>query len=168
MKYVVLMFGGPYLRDALLSPIRIHDIYLEYEVGGLVDSTSPVLEPAPDIEYIFGQTGNKIVWNCSDAHPDRFWMLGLQLWALSTHTNPDFRTEGLWNGSSFIVPVDGLVVGTHEYELWITDKGGFMVWDFVWVIVIEHPIISFIRLNPVIIGIAALVVIVFFYKLRNK
>ena len=41
----------------------------------------------------------------------------------------------------------------------LQDKAGFIVWDRVTVMVIEHPVISFIKSNALIIGSASFVAI---------
>jgi hypothetical protein len=157
IKYVVLMFGGFYSYQYYPPPpFRVHDIYLEYEVGGTIDTTPPDLSSPPDIVYQVGQTGNSIEWNCSDDYPYRYWVLDYEHWYDFPGT---IRIKGFWNGSLYSVSVDGLEVGNRTFLLVLQDKAGFIVWDEVTVMVIEHPFISFLKSNALIIGSASFIAI---------
>lgn len=157
IRYLVLMFGGHCeFQYNPLPPFRVHDIYLEYEVGGDIDTTPPSLTSVTDIVYIIGQTGNTIVWNCTDDYPYRYWVVDYE----HSYTWPDTnRKKGLWNGSSITISVDGLEVGNRTFHLILQDKAGFMVWDFVTVMVIEHPLVSFIKSNALVLGGALFVAV---------
>lgn len=158
IRYLVLMFGG-YYRYEPPSPFRVHDIFLEYELGGDIDTTPPLLTPQLDITYVVGQTGNTIEWRCTDDYPYRYWLLDYEFYYWSPSTN---RIEDLWNGSDYTVCVDGLDVGRRTFLLVLQDKAGFMVWDEVTVVVIEHPFISFLRSNALVIGTASILTLACF------
>ncbi len=161
IRYLVLMFGGYYAwQYQPLPPIRIHDIFLKYEVDGQIDTVPPVLNSPADIEYQFGQTGNKIEWNCSDDNPYRYWLVDYEYSYFLSGTN---RKEGFWNGTDYAVSVDGFPVGNRTFLLILQDRAGFIVWDWVTVTVLEHPLSIFLRTyGPllVITSISALVVVV--------
>jgi hypothetical protein len=153
IKYVVLSFGGYYTYQYYpLPPFRVHDIYLEYEVGGIIDTTLPDLSSPPDIMYEVGQTGNTIQWNCSDDNPYRYWILDSEIPTLYFVDWATNKKEGLWNGSPYTQSVDGLEVGNRSFLLILQDKAGFMVWDEVIVMVTENPIVSFVRSNALVLG----------------
>lgn len=158
IKHVAIIFGAYYKYEYLPPiPVLVHDIYLEYELGGLIDTTPPLLTPQLDMVYVVGETGNSIEWRCSDENPYRYWLLDYKY---SYHFDETNRKEGLWNGSPYIVSVDGLPVGNRTFLLLLQDKAGFIVWDRVTVMVIEHPFISFLKSNALILGSASFVAIV--------
>lgn len=167
ISHLVLIFGAHSGSQYTFPPFRVHDIYLEYEVGGDIDTTPPSLTPVSDIVYILGQTGNTIQWNCSDDYPYRYWVVYDERSLIGTVTH---RIESLWNGSSITFSVDGLEVGNQSFFLILQDKAGFLVWDAVNVMVIEHPFISFIRSNALVLGIAvfATAVCIIFYWISKS
>lgn len=158
IKYVVIAFGGYYkYQYHPLPPFRVNDIYLEYELGGVIDSSPPLLTPQLDMVYVVGQTGNKIEWRCTDDYPYRYWLLDYKYSYSFDGTN---RKEGLWNGTDYTVSVDGLPIGNRTFLLILQDKAGFIVWDRVTVMVIEHPFISFLKSNALVFGTASFVALV--------
>ena len=168
IRHLVLIFGGYYkFQYNPLPPFRVDDIYLKYEIGGGIDTTPPSLTPASDTVYIVGQTGNTIEWTCSDDYPYRYWVIDYEYSYSFPGTN---RNESLWNGSSITFSVDGLEVGNQSFFLILQDKAGFLVWDAVNVMVIEHPFISFIRSNALVLGIAvfATAVCIIFYWISKS
>jgi hypothetical protein len=144
ISYVVLMFGG-------VQDLRVHDIKVEYETGGESDMTSIFLDAPPDLVYQIGQTGNTINWNCSDDHPRRYWISKNRIpyWSLN-----NIIEEGVWDGSPILLSVDDLPLGNSTFLLIVQDWGGFFAWDMVTVMVIEHPVISFIKSNALVLGFA--------------
>jgi len=144
IKYLGLTIAGYYSDDFRpVPPFRIHDIYLEYEIGGDIDTSPPLLTPQLDRVCILGQTGNIITWKCTDDHPYRYWLF--------REYDDLLLEEGLWNGSPISVSYDGLKARNYVYKLYLQDKAGFLVGDYVKVRVIEDPFIksfnSFIRAN---------------------
>ena len=157
IRYLVLMFGMYYpWRNQPLIPVRIHDIFLEYETSGVIDTTPPLLTPQLDVLYVVGQTGNVINWRCTDDNPYRYWLFDFEYPWFSLGHN---MKEGLWTGSPYTISVDGLEVGNRTFLLILQDKAGFMVWDMVTVIVVEHPFVAFIITNPIIIVIITIIVL---------
>jgi len=172
VKYVVVTFGGFYYYQSFpLPPFRVHDIFLEYEVGGDIDTTLPFISSPQDLVYQVGQTGNIIEWNCSDDNPFRYWILDSDYYYLPWATN---RRGGLWNDSVFTytMSVDGLEVGNRSFLLILQDKAGFIVWDQVIVMVIEDPIISaffsFVSANALYILITSIVALGCVLDLRSR
>ena len=165
IKYLGVMIGGYYDNGFYpISSSRVHDIVLEYEIGGVVDTLPPVLTPQPDMEYIFGHTGNSITWNCTDDHPYRFWLF---------ERFQDLPLEeGLWNGSPISMSIDGLELGNYGFTLLIQDKAGFIVGDYVKVYVIEDPIIiaifGFVSANALLILVFSIVAIGCVLDLRSR
>jgi hypothetical protein len=173
IRYLVLMFGGYYAwQYQPLPPFRVHDIFLEYEVGGDIDTAPPAISSPADIEYQIGQTGNTIQWSCSDDHPYRYWVLEYERWWDYPGV---IEKMGLWNGSPYTISVDGLEVGNRTFLLILQDKAGFMVWDAVTVMVIEHPLmkafnsfISFISANWLTILILSMVGVLCIIDVRDR
>jgi hypothetical protein len=158
IKYVVIAFGGYYKYEYLPPlPVFVHDIYLEYELGDVIDTSPPSLTPQGDMVYVVGETGNTIEWRCDDDNPYRYWLLDYKYSYNFEDTN---RHEGLWNGSPYAVSVDGLPVGNRTFLLILQDKAGFIVWDRVTVTVIEHPFISFLRADAMVLGLASFTALV--------
>jgi len=147
ISHVVLMFGGA-------QDFRVHDIRVEYETGGESDMTPIPLDSPPDVFYQIGQTGNVITWNCSDDHPRRYWITKNRVpyWSFD-----DIIEYGVWNGSSITLSVDDLPLGNRTFHLIVQDWGGFFALDMVTVMVIEHPVIKFIRTNALLLGTAVFV-----------
>jgi len=170
IKYLGIMLGGcfiDYYRP--IPPFRIHDISLEYETGGDIDTSPPLLTPQLDRVCIVGQTGNTITWRCTDDHPYRFGLF--DIFHHSWDSSPILIEEGLWNGSHICMSIDGLEIGTYVFLLYLEDNAGFMITDIVEVRVIEHPLISafvsLIKSHPEIIVIASVVVVGIFFYLRD-
>ena len=165
IKYLGLAIGGYYKDGYRTTPqFRIHDIYLEYEVGGDIDTIPPLMTPQLDRVYIVGQTGNTITWNCTDDHPYRFWLF---------ERFQDLPLEeGLWNGSSISMSIDGLELGDYGFKLYIQDKAGFIVGDYVKVSVIEDPIMnaffSFVSANALFILVISIVALGCVLNLRSR
>lgn len=157
IKYLGILIGRYEVSsflESIIPPFRIHDISLEYETGGTIDTTPPLLTPRIDQTYIVGKTGNSINWRCTDDHPYRY--------KLFEKYDDLLLEEGLWNGSSISISIDGLEVGNYGYTLFLQDKAGFIVGDFVKVQVIEDPLmtafIAFINANWMTIIILSMVV----------
>lgn len=105
----------------------------------VVDGTNPMIPSESDIAYPEGYSGESITWTPSDLHP-----ISYQVWKNGT---PVF--SGSWNitGESITVFVDGLSVALHNYTLVVTDIGGNIGKDEVFVTVfsaiipyVDHPI----------------------------
>ncbi|MFW9965414.1 MAG: hypothetical protein ACFFCX_17710, partial [Candidatus Sifarchaeia archaeon] len=91
----------------------------------VVDGTSPTIDSPSDVFYDEGVTGYSITWNPSDLHPVSYEILreGVQV------------KTGLWNSSSesITVSVDGLILGSYNFTIYITDVGGNIANDTVFV-----------------------------------
>jgi hypothetical protein len=140
IKYLALTVVGLYSFEYFpIPPFRLQDIYLEYEIGGIIDTSPPLLTPQPDRMYIQGETGNTISWECYDDHPYRYWLLDSLDYSYS---GMSLSEEGPWNRSRFNVSIDGLRAGNYFFELCLQDRGGFVVTDWVEVMVVEDTFLS--------------------------
>jgi parallel beta-helix repeat protein len=120
------------------------------------DDASPTIDSPADMAFIEGTTNNQIVWNPTDAYPDRFEVI----------SNDSVLVEGSWGGSRIVVTVDTLEVGTHTLTLTVYDKSGNSVSDSVEVQVIPvstppepPPEIPLIMIAIAAAGIGVVVVI---------
>jgi hypothetical protein len=171
ITYLAIMFGrynGSLYQPP--SPFRVHDIFIEYELGGVIDTSPPLLLPHNDLIYEFGQIGNAIRWQCSDDHPYRYWLFETEYFPLSSSN----QQEGFWNGTPFIQSVDGFPIGNRSFLLVLQDKAGFIVWDQVTVTVMPNPriqviqaIVSFFGLNQLIFSVAVIAIACFLVYYRN-
>jgi len=77
------------------------------------DTTPPVVDSPPDVEYYEGQIGNTIIWNIYDPNP-RIWEI---------YIDGEFDSMGLWNTPNDVVlaDIDGLPVGVHSCTIIIYD-----------------------------------------------
>ena len=80
----------------------------------VIDGTAPVLDSPSDLEYEQGDTGNEIVWTPSDLHPISYEVL----------LDGNSIAADDWTGGAITVSADGLVAGTYEFTLVVTDVGG--------------------------------------------
>jgi len=168
IKYLVIMFGMFYKAQYQpLPPFRVHDIYLEYELGGVIDTSPPFLPPQLDMVYVSGQLGNAIIWKCSDEYPYRYWLLDYEYSYSPSDSN---RCEGFWNGGSIIQPVDGLPIGNRTFLLILQDKAGFIVWDRVTVTVLQNlaiqAIATFFIQNQLLLSLAFVSIVCIFTTYR--
>ena len=76
------------------------------------DVTPPAFERPSNLAYLFGTTGNKLVWNPVDLNtPGSYTLL-----------SPSGDTSGTWhNDDEIVVNVDSLPVGVHNYTIIIRD-----------------------------------------------
>jgi parallel beta-helix repeat protein len=88
---------------------------------------NPILGPHPDIMFFENETGNCIEWTPVDENPWKHWLyLDGSLWI-----------DSLWNGSSIVLNVDGLAIGSHDVYLGVENIYGGISTDFVRVIVMS-------------------------------
>lgn len=111
------------------------DVVWLFIAGGPI---APTLSSPSDILYIEGATGNEITWTVTDDNPES-WLL------LKNGTNID--NGDFSSGLTISIQVNGLVVGTYNYTLVVTDEDGLTTADTVIVNVspvpsvptIDHP-----------------------------
>lgn len=93
----------------------------------VLDGTDPIIDSPADVYYGEGATEYNITWNPSDLHPVSYEVLreGVQV------------KTGLWNSSSEIITinVDGLILGTYNFTIYVLDIGGNTASDIVFVYV---------------------------------
>ncbi|MFW9870508.1 MAG: hypothetical protein ACFFEL_12855, partial [Candidatus Thorarchaeota archaeon] len=95
----------------------------------VIDGTTPTIDSPPDVFYNEGASGYSIIWNPSDLHPTSYEILreGVQI------------KTGLWNSSSesITINVDGLTLGSYNFTIFVTDVGGNVANDTVYVNVLD-------------------------------
>ncbi len=114
-------------------PVGRHDVVLViYDVDGnsasdsvavlvIQDDEAPTIDSPADLVYIEGTTGNRIAWNPSDAHPDRYEIV----------SDGSVVEEGVWAGSRIAFSVDGYSVGNYTFTITVYDKSGRSASDTV-------------------------------------
>jgi len=171
IKYLGIIMGG-YSEGShpSLAPFRIHDIFLQYEIGDDIDTSPPLVTPPLDRVCILGQTANAITWRCADDHPYRYIVVDIfhpsEIWGV-----PLLIEEGIWDGEDITISIDCSIATTRGYRLILQDKAGFMITDRVDVQIIQHPLISsfirYIDAHPEIFVIVSAVVVGFFLYLKG-
>jgi hypothetical protein len=103
-----------------------HSGYARFVFMG--DDTSPSLDSPADVTYIQGTTGNSITWTALDLHPGTYIVYrgGIEV------------DTGSWS-STIEVDVDGLGVGSYNYEIVVADEAGNTASDQVVVTVEAAP-----------------------------
>ncbi|MHA2056608.1 MAG: hypothetical protein ACXACG_06660 [Candidatus Thorarchaeota archaeon] len=95
----------------------------------VVDGTAPTIDSPSDVFYNEGETGNSITWDPADLHPVSYEILqvGVQV------------KTGLWNLTSetITIDVDGLGIGTYNFTIYVTDVGGNIANNTVFVNVLD-------------------------------
>jgi len=92
-------------------------------------NAAPVITAADDTTYVFGSTGNVIVWEASDDNPLTYVVI--------KDLNITPVASGFWDGSDITVNIDGLEIGLYEYTLGVTDYSGNLAMDTVTVTVVN-------------------------------
>ncbi len=82
---------------------------------------APKILSADDVSYIQGTTGNQIVWEVTDEDPLDY----------TIYQDSSLLVTDDWNGSDIVHNVDGLVVGTFNFTLVLTDISGHIVTNTV-------------------------------------
>jgi hypothetical protein len=172
VKYLVLLFGG-YNKDGVrpIPPFYVHDIFLEYETGGLIDNTVPIIHPASDIICYPGQNYFTVEWNTSDDNPRQYWVATF-LYAQDAFS--DIYESGPWNGSGITASIhlspSYLTVGsTHTVALIVQDQGGLLALDKINVTVTENPTLQMIRsFAPALVLSIVVVVACFLYTRKGS
>ena len=85
--------------------------------------SSPTVDPAPDIEYLEGESGNEIVWTIYDQYPSYYLV----------YLDGDLIQWATWNSPNEIVTlnVDGLQPDTYIYTIVAYNEFGFSAEDTV-------------------------------------
>ncbi|MFW9779945.1 MAG: hypothetical protein ACFFE8_13900 [Candidatus Heimdallarchaeota archaeon] len=101
-----------------------------------VDSISPVLTQPDDVLYEERTTNHTITWKAFDLHPSSFLVRreGIEV------------VGGRWDGSSIVISVDNLPIGSYKYTCIVYDQAGHTANDSITVTVldttpptIDHP-----------------------------
>ena len=121
------------------------------------DDIVPTIDSPDDITIEYNTVGNNIIWTPSDENPDMYII----------SVNDSVTVSENWGGSRIILSLDGLEVGTYDFELTVRDGSGLSVSDVVRVIVqrtaddvTSPPLISYLGLVAIIGASAGAIVIV--------
>ena len=91
---------------------------------------APEISPTNNVIYVYGTTGNVIIWEVSDDNPLTYVVIK------DLDVTP--VASGFWDGSDISVNVDGLEIGTYEYTLGLSDYSGNFAYDSVTVSVVTE------------------------------
>ena len=132
--------SGPYTNVVNVEYLKSDGSLAAYYVTGyntsqfmigqfifLRDGTAPVISGPADISYTVGTTGHNITWSATDQSPG-----GYRILKDSVEVQ-----KGFWNSSSekIVVSVDGLSVGSYDYEVEFYEASGISSSDVVTVTV---------------------------------
>ncbi|MFQ5978853.1 MAG: right-handed parallel beta-helix repeat-containing protein [Candidatus Heimdallarchaeota archaeon] len=92
-----------------------------------VEFTPPTIFGPQDLTYEAGTLDHKISWYPDDDHPANYVI----------YQNNSHETGGEWNGSSIILPVDGLAIGVYNFTLIVYDEAGNWASDTVLITVVD-------------------------------
>ncbi len=116
----------------------------------VVDTSAPLLNSPPDITMRVGSTGNKLTWIASDPDPSHYVItMNTTLW-----------TSGVWNGSSIVLSLDGLGLGTYFFTVRVNDTVGHQSEDTVLVTVVEAGLFGLDPTTLILIGVAVLALVI--------
>jgi parallel beta-helix repeat protein len=127
------------------------------------------IDHPPDVEYEAGTTGHTITWHAFCSDPANY----------SIYRNGSLVVSAGWDGGDVSINIDGLVVGTYDYTIFVLGLGYQHTNDTVWVTVTGDSTSPSSTTNPLpewgiltIVGFAitggSLVIIVFFGVLILK
>ncbi|TFG04838.1 hypothetical protein EU538_11925, partial [Candidatus Thorarchaeota archaeon] len=127
------------------------------------DDTPPTIDSPDDLTYLYGSTGNTIVWTAADEYPASYEIV----------KNNSIVASGTWAGARITFSVDDLGVGTHEFTITVSDHSGRTATDTVAVTVRPQVSVTPPPVGPdivllVIVGaIAAVLVLGIAWYLRR-
>ncbi|MHA1907802.1 MAG: right-handed parallel beta-helix repeat-containing protein [Candidatus Thorarchaeota archaeon] len=93
----------------------------------VIDTLTPTIESPADYQYEVGTGGHTLTWLPNDVHPSNWTLL----------VNGSVERTGLWDGGSITISIDGLGVGVYNFTILVSDAGGNVVSDTVYVTVTE-------------------------------
>jgi len=138
------------------------------EIIVISDSTNPIIDSPVDLTFIYGSTGNSIIWTPTDDYPSGY----------EVSANNSVLLTDDWGGSRIILEIDGLEVGEYTFTLTVWDSSGNEVSDAVNVEVLPYegwtPEPAPLDYTMVIIvvggvaGVIAIVVVVYFLKFKKS
>jgi parallel beta-helix repeat protein len=85
------------------------------------DDTAPTIDSPDDLAYIYGSTGNTIIWTAADDYPASYEIV----------KNGSTVASGSWAGARITFNADELSVGTHEFVITVFDHSGQTATDTV-------------------------------------
>ena len=129
-----------YLKsDGLLAYLNFDAYILDSstmygEIDVVRDGTVPVITSPADISYNETDVGNQILWSATDQSPAAYIL----------YKDDVEIKRGLWNSSSenIVVDIDGLAIGSFDYEIEFYEASGLNASDVVTVTVNESPAIT--------------------------
>ncbi|MHA2101402.1 MAG: hypothetical protein ACW99A_22320, partial [Candidatus Kariarchaeaceae archaeon] len=121
--------------------IFINDTSGNFAFDTVVITVNEITPPSPsspsDIVYSEGSIGNFINWTVSDTYPGTYQIT----------RNGLVVDLGIWsNGINISLNIDGLIVGTYNFTLYVDDTTGNFDYDWVEVIVIDAT--DPVRISP--------------------
>ncbi|MCK5238830.1 MAG: hypothetical protein KAR33_04730, partial [Candidatus Thorarchaeota archaeon] len=76
------------------------------------DTIAPVITSQTDVILEFGSIGNFVNWTATDVVPNNY----------TVYVDATYWTSGFWsNGTILSIPVDGLAVGNHTFQIHFAD-----------------------------------------------
>ncbi|MHA2100771.1 MAG: hypothetical protein ACW99A_19035, partial [Candidatus Kariarchaeaceae archaeon] len=102
----------------------------------VTDTVSPIFFITPvDLQYSEGNTGNTLSWNTTDSSPGTF-----EVYRNGTSTGD----SGSWTNEDFItINIDGLLKGTYNYTIVVSDLSDNQISDTVIVTVVDSTFPTF-------------------------
>jgi WD40 repeat protein len=117
----------------------------------------PTIDSPSDIAYYEGQKGHFITWRPTDDNPSHF----------NITRDGDVVNSSSWDGGSITVYVDGLSVGTYDYECTVYDISGSSASDEVRVTVTEPEGDEFPWLQ-IVVTVMVIGAVVLYFKKKRK
>ncbi|OLS20966.1 MAG: hypothetical protein HeimC2_35190 [Candidatus Heimdallarchaeota archaeon LC_2] len=111
----------------------------------VVDGTPPIINSPSDIEYEATSSGNMITWIATDDYFDTY-----EVWN-STH----LLSTGSWtSGIAIEYTIDGLVIGSYNFTIIVSDNWGNTNYDTVLITVVDTtiPYITIISETSYVVG----------------
>ncbi|MCE7737083.1 MAG: hypothetical protein GPJ54_19510 [Candidatus Heimdallarchaeota archaeon] len=86
-----------------------------------------------DLHYTNDTSENTLSWIMEDSSPDSYII----------YRNTTEINSGVWtSGIPIIINIDNLVIGYHNFSIWVNDTDGNIITDEVKVFVTDNPVIS--------------------------
>jgi hypothetical protein len=122
---------GPYNFTIVIYDITSNSVQ-DTVIIMVVDTTTPAFSILPpDLQYSEGEISNALLWNSTDLYPATYIIYkdGLQV------------DSGSWtNVDNITISVDGLLKGTYNYTIVVTDESGNNAIDTILLTVVDTTI----------------------------
>lgn len=107
------------------------DMAFDTIIVTVIDSNAPDLDSPDDFSYIFGSTGNEIIWTAGDINPHEYNV---------TMDGVIFIANTSWINGTITVDVDGLTVGPHTLIIYVYDDEGNRAADTIIITIVDNTI----------------------------